>query len=167
MKELERQLMVIAINEGQYKRISFLDADDFTDSYSKGLYMTIEQRSGDVMSTYLHLTLNRLESFLWLQSQIINPVTFYNLERVGMMIMENRFKLVFAKLLDKLVIATNSDIERSLIKEYQLELGQDVFVLGDSFLEYLGHHASSYTKSRVQDYLNWRDGRVQQIKQTK
>lgn len=83
------------------------------------------------------------------------------------MIMENRFKLVFAKLLDKLVIATDSDIERSLIEEYQLELGQDVFVLGDSFLEYLGHHASSYTKSRVQDYLNWRDGRVQQIKQTK
>ena len=167
MKELERQLMVIAINEGQYKRISFLEPNDFTDLYSKGLYMTIEQRSGDVMSTYLYLTLNSLESFLWLQSQIINPVTYSNLERVAMMIMENRFKLVFAKLLDKLVIATDSDIERSLIEEYQLELSQDVFVLGDSFLEYLGHHASSYTKLRVNDYINWRDGRVEQIKQIK
>tara|TARA_R110000803_G_scaffold207586_1_gene275612 strand:- start:155 stop:658 length:504 start_codon:yes stop_codon:yes gene_type:complete len=164
MVELERQLMVIAINEGQFERISFLSSDDFTDSYSKSLYTTIEERSGDVMSTYLHLTLNSLESFIWLQSQMINGTIFCNLERIAILILEKRFKKEFAKLLDKLVVATDSDIERSLIEEFQLELDQDVFVLGDSFLEYLGHHASSHTKSRVQDYLTWRDGRSEQIK---
>jgi hypothetical protein len=30
--------------------------------------------------------------------------------------------------------------------------------------ERLGHHASSHTKARVQDYLKWRDGRAEQIK---
>jgi hypothetical protein len=165
MKELERELMVIAINDGQYDRISFLESIDFTDFYSKSLYTTIEERSGDVMSTYLHLTLNSLESFIWLQSQPINPVTFCNMESIAILILQNRFKKEFAKLLDKLVVATDSDIERSLIEEFQLELDQDVFVLGDSFLEYLGHHASDHTKTRVSDYLSWRDGRVSRVKE--
>jgi hypothetical protein len=166
MKELERQLMVIAINEGQYSRISFLSSSDFVHDSYKALYTIAEERSGDAMGIYLHLVKSSLESFISLQTEPINATIYCNMERIAIKMVEERFRSVFAKLIDKLVIETDNDIERSLLEEYQLEIvKQDIFLLGDSVAEYLGRFASDYSISRIESYIGWRDNRVSQIKQ--
>ena len=168
MKQLEKDILAIAINENQYDRISFLEPNDFnnyTGFQFRDCYKTIQELKGDARSIYLRLLKSPLESIFELQNQLTNAVVFCNLEKLAVYLVEIRFRKVFSVLLDDLVMHSDSDIEMSMIQEYQLEIvDADIFVLTDHFLEYLGHHSSDYTKTRMEAYLKWRDGRIETIK---
>jgi len=168
MKQLEKDIMSIILNEGQYDRISFLEAEDFN-NYSgfnfKDCFKLIEELKGNVMSIHIKIIKSPLKSIYMMQQEPINSVVLCNLEKFAIYLIEIRFKKVFSILLNDLILNSKSDIEKSMIEEYQLEITRtDIFVLTDSFLEYLGHHSSDYTKSRVNAFLNWRDRRVMKIK---
>ncbi len=166
MKELQRMIISTVINEQQYKRISFLDVADFEDypGYEfRKYYKAVVFHKGNPIELYRHF-LND-PNLDWMQTECFYPIAFFNLEKLSIYLVENRFRKVFSVLLDDLVMKSGNDIEMSMVQEYQLEITRtDIFLLSDSFMEYLGHHASDYTKSRVEAYLKWRDGRAKEIK---
>jgi len=168
MKKLEQDIMSIILNEGQYSRVSFLESSDFNNYQEfnfKDCFSLIEQLKCNAIDIHIKMIKSPLKSILWLQSYPINSVVLCNLEKLCIYLIEIRFKKVFGVLLDDLILKSKSDIERSMIEEYQMEITRtDIFVLADSFMEYLGHHASDYSKSRVEAYLKWRDKRVSNIK---
>lgn len=168
MKQLEKDIMAIILNEGQYDRISFLEADDFN-NYSgfnfRDCFKLIEDLKGDIVSIHIKMIKSPLKSIYVMQQEPINSVVLCNLEKFSIYLIEIRFKKVFSILLDDLILNSKSDIEKSMIEEYQLEITRtDIFVLTDSFLEYLGHHSSDYTKIRVDAFLKWREKKVIKIK---
>lgn len=168
MKELQKMIIATAINEHQYQRVIFLeplDFQNFPEHDFRGWYSIISSNKGDVFNIYKQFLTN--DSTRWVGSYPMNAIAFVNLEKFAIYLVENRFKIVFGNLLNDLVMKSNSDIEMSMIQEFQIEITRiDVFTLADSFLEYLGHHSSDYTKSRIEAYLKWRDNRVNQIKQS-
>ena len=168
MKQLEKDIMAIILNAGQYDRISFLEAEDFN-NYSgfnfRDCFKLVEELKGNVMSIHIKMIQSPLKSIYVMQQEPINSVVLCNLEKFAIYLIEIRFKKVFSILLDDLILNSKSDIEKSMIEEYQLEITRtDIFVLTDSFLEYLGHHSSDYTKSRVEAFLKWREKKVMKIK---
>ena len=160
--------MIIAtiINDQQYQRVSFLESADF-DNYAdyrfREYYQVVKENNGDAIKLYEHFFLKL--SLEWLSNEVFYPLAHFNLENLAIYLVEQRFKKVFSRLLNDLVAVSSSDIEIRMIEEFQLEINrEDIFILGDSFLEYLGHHASDHTKNRMEAYLKWRDNRAMEIK---
>jgi len=168
MKELERILIGCCFGEDQYKKVSFLEAEDFTNYPGKPYreYFKLIKKTRSTSNVFLEALVKcedkELRSLL---AEEANVLGVNAPDRYALKLLEIRFQTLFADLLVKLSNSTKNGVERELLNEVIMSLPDvDIFDLSDSLIEYLGLQASDHTKSRINKYLDYRNKRIQTAK---
>jgi hypothetical protein len=168
MKELERIIIGCCFGEDQYKKVSFLEANDFTNYPGKPYreYFKLMEETGaksDVFLKALSSCKNKeLRSLLGEQAHVLGVC---HPERYGLSLLTARFKTLFANLLVQLSNSTKNTVERELLNKAILSIDDvDVIDLSDGIMEYLGVQGSGNTKRRVTSFLEYRDKRINKAK---
>lgn len=171
MIELEKLIIGSCFGEDQYRRVKFLEPDDFNNYPSqpyREYFKILKKVDADdmVLSECIVKTRDkRLRSLLVME---IHSLGCNYPERKALLLLEMRFKRLLSSLLYNLSSTTKKTAERELLNEAILVLANEdtnVFDLSDHLLEYLGVHASDYTKSRINSFLSYRDKRANYAKQ--
>lgn len=169
MKELEQIIIGGCFGEDQYRKVSFLEPDDFTNYPQKPYkeYFKLLKKSKANQDCLIEsLKLCEDKSIYMLLCQQTNLLGANCIERYGLKLLETRFKALFINLLVKLSNESKNAVEVELLNESNMMvIRSDIFELTDYILEYLGAHASDYTKNRIKSFLSYRDKRVEQAKQ--
>lgn len=169
MRELEERIISSVFGEDQYRKVSFLEPEDFTNypGYPyKEFFKLIKQtkgESGTLIECLINCKSRELKSILQDQSNLLG----YNYpENNALKLLEIRFKGLFINLLVKLSNESKNTVEKELLNESNLMvIRADIFDLSDHILEYIGVHASDFTKDRIGSFLSYRDKRVNEAKQ--
>lgn len=169
MRELEEQIIGSVFGEDQYRKVSFLEANDFK-NYQGRPYRLFWQMVQDNKS--YNLTLIRIivktknEELNDVLRIAGNLVCFNNVENLGLLLIEARFKTLLSGLLGKLSFESKNRLEAEILGECQIAVSnQDVFDLSDNLIEYIGAHASKTTTKRINDFIAYRDRRANEAKQ--
>ena len=167
MKELQGMIIGSIVGENQYNKVSFLEAEDFNNFSGKPYreyYKLIEQskRKPDVFLSLVQECKNR---DVQLMDEVLVLSAYHNLHNYALWLLESRFKSTLSVLLVNLSLCTKNALESNLLNELNSSiLIEDIFVIGDNLLDYLGHQASDNTKQRINSYLSWRNKRIEKTK---
>ena len=167
MKELEGLILGSIVSENKFKEVSFLESKDFNNYQDKPYrkYFEIIEDSKNKPDVYYSLIKGCKKSKLNVINEVLILSAYHNLFKYALELLEHRFKSTLSGLLVNLSLNTKNVLESNLLDEANsLILKEDIFKLGDNLLEYLGHQASDNTKSRINDYLSWRNKRIERIK---
>lgn len=168
MRELEERIINSVFGEDQYRKVSFLEPEDFTNypGYPYKEYFKLIKKTNAKEDTLMECLINsenkELKGLLSDQSNLLG----YNYpERSALKLLEIRFKGLFINLLVKLSSESKNSVERELLNESNLMvIKSDIFDLSDHILEYLGVHANVHTKARIKSFLQYRDKRVNEAR---
>lgn len=168
MKELEKIIIGCCFGEGQYKRISFLEAKDFTNYPGKPYreYFSLIKKTESTTNVFLEaLAKCKTIAVRRLLAEEANLLGVNVPERYGLKLLEVRFQTLFADLLVQLSNGTRNTVERDLLNKAIVSLPDvDIFDLSDHLIEYLGLQASDLTKNRITSFLEYRDKRIDNAK---
>ena len=168
MKELEQIIISTCFGEDQYKKVSFLEPEDFTNYPSKPYkeyFKLLKEVDANELCLVEALSKCKNNNLKLMMFQYSTSLGANNIDRYAVKLLEIRFKTLLASLVNHLAIHTNKDAERDLLNEASLLIiDSDVFDLSDYLLEYLGAHASNYTKGRINDFLSYRNRRLETVK---
>jgi len=168
MKELQGLILGSIVSENKYKEVSFLEANDFNNYEGKPYkkYFEIIEGSKNKPDVYYSLIKGCKKQNIELIEEVLVLSAYHNLFNYSIELIENRFKSVLSILLVNLSLSTKNVLESELLNESNnLIVKEDIFILGDNLLEYLGHQASDNTTNRIQSYLDWRNKRIESTKQ--
>jgi len=161
MKELEQLLLGACYGEDNFNKVSFLESSDFTNKSRCDLFQAIKENRGDMIEA--------IRNNHHLKNDMIgysNLLGYTHPERLGLKLLEYRFKTLLSTLLVNLSNSTKNDLECKLLHELILSIPRvDIFDISDSILEYLGHQASDYTNGRVNSFLKYRDLRIKKARE--
>lgn len=167
MKELQGLIIGSVVSENKYKEVSFLEPEDFTNYPQKPYrdYYKLIQESNRKPDVFLSLVQTCKNRDVQLMDEVLVLSAYHNLFKYALHLLEQRFKNTLSSLLVNLSLNTNNTLESNLLDEQNLLiLNEDIFVIGDNLLEYLGHQASNNTTKRISDYLKWRNKRIENVK---
>ena len=168
MKELEQIIIGSIFGEDQYRKVSFLEPDDFSNYPSKPYreyFKLIKEVDADEECLVEALSKCKDMNLKLMMFTYSTSLGANNPERYAVKLVEIRFKRVFALLVHNLSLSTKKDSERALLNEASLMVNDaDVFELSDYLLEYLGHHATDYTIGRINSFLSYRNKRLDTVK---
>jgi hypothetical protein len=159
MKHLEQLILGACYGEDNLSRVSFLVPTDFADYTHQILFQAIQKHGGMIEAIQNnHQYKNEMIGYSNLMG------TAYP-ERLGLKLLEMRFKGLLTVLLTKLSLETKNALETNILNEAIMQIPTaDIFDLSDYLIEYLGHHASDYTKNRISSFLVYRDKRIVEVK---
>lgn len=170
MKELEGIIIGSCFGEDQYKKVSFLEPEDFTNYPYKPFreYFKLLKKT-KAESNYLVecLSVCNDKNIYLLLCQQNNLLGANNIDRFAIKLLEVRFKTLLMGLLTNLSFSSQKTVERELLNEACLTLGSvetDVFDLSDNIIEYIGVHISPHTENRVKSFLSYRNKRMETAK---
>lgn len=164
MKEVEKMIIDSCYGEEQYKKVSFLEPNDFADRNYRKYFHLMKESKGDIVK--LMASIHNQKQILSIVFQLCSVSGVNNVQKFALLLLEIRFKYLLAILLTELSVKTQNHLEASLLNNLTLSISSvDIFDLSDSLLEYLGHQASNYTKSRINSFLQYRDERIRKAKE--
>ena len=168
MKELEQMIIGSCFGEDQYRQISFLEANDFTNYPEKPFrefWKLLEINKAydlTLMKVLSKCQDQHLKNLLMLNCDVVAAA---NLHRYALCLLETRFKALLITLLVNLSNDSKNALEVELLSHCQVAvIKEDLFDLSDNLIEYLGSQASEGTKRRINDFLKYRDRRVNEAK---
>lgn len=168
MKELEQIIIGSCFGEDQYKKVSFLEPEDFNnypDKPYREYFKILKETKAESMCLVEALSKCKDRSIQMMMGQHVSVLGANCIDRYALKLLEMRFKRLLSKLLYDLSIYTKKDAERDLLNEAVMSvIKSDVFVLSDSLIEYLGAHGSDYTKRRINSFLEYRNRRIETAK---
>ena len=157
MKTLEKFILGACYGDYNVRRIKFLQPDDF--QYYGELFKAIKEH-GDMIEAIKH--------YRHLKAQMVGYSFLggtYQPERLALRLLEYRFKQLFSTLLGHLSSNTQNPSEAIILNEIILGVpDSDIFDISDHSIEYLGEQASNTTKSRINNFLAYRDKRANEAK---
>ncbi len=165
MKEIEQMIIGSCVGEDQYKKVSFLEANDFEESLYRAYFLKIIESGGneDILLNCLKNSTNKEVVFLIATQSF--PVACIRLTQFALLLVERRFRRLLGILLMELAERSENTTEVSILVEATAEIdNQDIFTLSDNLLAYLGEQASEVTKKRINDYLKYQAIRVKAVK---
>ena len=170
MKELEQLIIGSCFGEDQYRKVSFLEPEDFTnypDKPYREYFKVLKKANADSQCLAECIVKAKDKRLRELLVSEIHSLGANTPDRLGLKLLEVRFKILFADLLNGLAIHSKKNAERELLGEALMTLVKedtDIFDISDHILEYLGVHASDFTQSRINSFLSYRDKRVHNAK---
>ena len=172
MIELEKTIIGSCFGEDQFKKVSFLEPDDFTNYPQKPYreYFKLLKKTNAEQDCLIECLQHCEDKGIYnLLCEQTNLLGLNNIDRFALKLLEMRFKALLMDLLTKLSMTSKKSVERELLREACLTLVKpetDVFELSDNLQEYIGVHISDHTKNRLDSFLTYRDKRVEKAKQT-
>jgi hypothetical protein len=167
MKELQGMIIGSIVGENQYKKVSFLEAEDFTNYPDKPYrdYYKLIQKSECKPDVFLSLLQQCKNRNIQLMDEVLVLSAYHNLHKYALYLLEIRFKSTLSSLLVNLSLDSKNVLESSLLDEINSGIiKEDIFVVGDNILDYLGRQASSNTTNRINSYISWRNKRIKLTK---
>jgi len=167
MKELEGMVLGSIVSENQFNKVSFLEAEDFNNYPDKPYrnYFKLVKESGGKPDALVSLIKICKEKGIKFMDDLSYLSAYHNLSRYALFMLETRFKNTLSSLLVDLSLSTNNALESDILNEVNSSIiKEDIFVLGDNILDYLGHQGSDITVSRIKSYLDWRNNRIETTK---
>lgn len=170
MEYLQLRLIGSVLAEGQYNRVRFLEPGDFTNFKGKPfrkLWQLI-QKIDSTQTTMLKCVMETEDKELLSLMAIGGDLSaYYCLEQYALKLLEYRFKALFGKLLLDMTSKSNDAAEIKVMDDYLVALmvrKDDIFLLTDSFLDFIGPWASKESISRVKRFLTYRNDRIASAK---
>ena len=169
MREIEELIIGCCILEDNFKKVSFLEPNDFNNHIDKPYrdFFKLIKSTGAKKNIFIEV-LSKSESkrFRSLLNESFHMTASNNPVELGVMLLGFRFKRVLADLLSNLSANSKNALERDLLNRVSMKINTiDIFDLADNIIEYLGVHASESTKSRINSYIQYRDSRVKEAKE--
>ena len=169
MREKEKLVIGCCILEDNFKKVSFLEPNDFNNHIDKPYrdFFKLIKSTGAKKNIFIEV-LSKPESkrFRSLLNESFHMTASNNPIELGVMLLGFRFKKVLADLLSNLSANSKNSLERDLLSRVSMKINTiDIFDLADNIIEYLGVHASESTKSRINSYIQYRDSRVKEAKE--
>jgi len=161
MKYLEQLILGACYGEVNFKKVSFLEPSDFSNKRRCELFRAIMENRGDMIEAIRnnHHLKNDMVGYS-------NLLGYTHPERLGLNLLEHRFKALLSTLLGKLSVSTKNSLEAAILNESLMRIPEvDIFDLSDYILEYLSHHASDNTTNRINAFLKYRDMRILKAKE--
>ena len=159
MKYLEKLILGACYGEMNIKLVSFLEPKDFAHEIHQELFRAIKE-NGDMIEA--------IRNNYHLKDEMIgysNLLGYTHPDRLGLRLLEYRFKTLLSTLLGKLSVGTKNTLEAAILNESLMRIPEvDIFDLSDNLVEYLGSHASDNTISRIRSFIDYRNRRVEQAK---
>lgn len=169
MRELEERIINSVFGEDQYRKVSFLESEDFTNypGYPyREYFRLIKQTKANKLTLMECIIQCKNKELRGLLSDQSNVLGYTYPENYGLKLLEIRFQTLFANLLVQLSNSTTNTVERDLLNKAIVSLPDvDIFDLSDHLLEYLGLQASGLTKGRINSFLEYRNKRIKNAKQ--
>lgn len=161
---LQSQILNCCFTTDAYNEVSFLEHTDFKnypEHRFRDYYKLLEDCKGDELMMVEAFRKNRVLATEILSK--VHVVSAVNLKKYALKLLEYRFEDTLRITLTDL--KTDNLAEKSLIQEAIKLIGfEDIFALGDGLLSYLGNLAGEDTINRLNSYINWRDKRINTIK---
>lgn len=169
MRELEQIIIGCCFGEDQYRKLSFLEAEDFTNYPGKPYreFFRLIKKTGSTTNVFLEaLAKCKNIEVRRLLGEEANVLGYNAPDRYGLKLLEVRFQTLLADLLVKISSTTKNVLERDLLNKLLLSIPNvDIFDLSDSIIDYLGHQMSPYTKNRIESFILYRNNRIQKAKE--
>ena len=169
MKELEQIIIGSCFGEDQYKKVSFLEPEDFTNYPNKPFreYFKLLKKT-KAESNYLVecLSVCNDKNVYLILCQQNNLLGANNIDRFAIKLLEVRFKTLLIDLLTKLSYNSKNALEAELLNASLMSIPRvDIFDLSDNIIEYLGVHIAANTRNRIESFIKYRNDRVQKAKE--
>lgn len=169
MREIEELVIGCCILEDNFKKVSFLEPNDFNNHIDKPYrdFFKLIKSTGAKKNTFIEALSNpESKRFRSLLNESFHMTASNSPEILGLKLLEFRFKKVLADLLSNLSARSKNALECDLLNRVSMKINTiNVFDLADNIIEYLGVHASESTKSRINSYIQYRDNRVKEAKE--
>lgn len=163
---IEFEIISTVCSENRYQEVSFLDKGDFSDKECQMLWGVLKAFNGDIIEVVKSLDQKGRESYSNTLKKAFIGSSATNLQRLSVYLVEKRFKDWFITLLEDLIAKSQNIVEKArLVEALNSCPKQDIFVLSDNIIEYLGRETSTYTRDRITAFLDYRQKRINQIKQ--
>ena len=162
---IERQIISSVYSEEMYQDVQFLEPNDFTNPLYRHLWKLIQESEGDTLKVLLSIDNPTQVQYHDEVRRAMAGVSMARVGQMGLYLVERRFKTLFTILFEDLMSKTKSDVEKSMIVEVWKSIEkEDIFILSDNVLAYLGDHATKYTTERINAFISYRTKRINDIK---
>ena len=172
MDNLYLQHVIIAscLGENQFKRVAFLEQEDFDNIKGKpfkDMWGLISNSLGSFDAVFSSMK-NTNDRYLKLKLiEYSNYCVTSNIERAALSLMERTFRRTLFKLVTDISINTKEPSEALILSKTLKEVkdsGNDIFELIDGLYDYLEPYVSETTKSRLKEFQKYVDNRVAKVK---
>lgn len=162
---IDREVISTVFHEERYNEAAFLEPSDFECKDCDFLWSIIQKFKGDTVKMLASMDKQTRIKYLDVVQSAFLGVGIENVSYMGLYILERKFKTLFKSLLNQLITKSSRDVEKTLLSEIVKSVdSQDIFDVSDHAIDYLGAHATDSTRKRINDFLNYRQKRIDKIK---
>lgn len=163
---LEREIISSCYSEEMYNDCKFLEPKDFQNKNLRTLWEMLQLNNGDTVKVINSIKADTRQAIINEVQTCSMGAAHTRLSQMALCLVEKRFKRLFNTTLNDLFARSESNVEKSLIQECIKSVdSEDIFILSDHSLDYIGDHATTYTKQRLSAFLDYRNKRIEKIKQ--
>lgn len=153
--QLETKIIAGVVGEGQYNRVSFLEPGDF-ETYGK-VWEIVARVNGD------YALILKGGHFEIAGMGVL--ATYTGLERLGLLLLEYRYRKLLDRLTQKLLEASTDELEVGILLRFHEESQSlDILEVIDDAPDYLENQISPKALSRFQDLRNYVNNRAKTIR---
>ena len=119
MKELQGMIIGSIVGENQYNKVSFLEAEDFTNYPDKPYrdYYKLIKKSKKKTRCFFELVQECKNRDIQLMDEVLVLSAYHNLRSYALWLVESRFKSTLSALLVNLSLNTKNALESNLLGE--------------------------------------------------
>ncbi len=163
---LEREIISTCYSEEMYNECKFLEPKDFQNKNLRTLWEMLQHEKGDIVKVFNSIDSKTRTSVISEIQAASMGSSHTRVAQMALCLVEKRFKALFKRTLSELLGKVSNTSEKSLIMDcFKSVEKEDVFILSDHVLDYIGQHASTYTTERINAFLDYRNKRIDTIRQ--
>lgn len=166
---IENEIISSVYSEEMYLRVKFLEAKDFQNPVNQQLWRLIQSVEGDTVAMIAKIS--QSERLQWTNTvkAACLGVAMYKVAEMGLKLVSMRFERLLNDLLNDLISRSPNLVEKHYLNQIQKELPSiDILKLAPVISEYFeskaGDEATTYAKQRLNDFSNYVQKRIEQIK---
>lgn len=165
---IEEEIISSVFSEEMFDQVKFLEIKDFENPQNQMLWRFISECQGDTIAMIARMS--HTERLQWTNAcqRACLGVASYKVAEMGFKLVELKFERLFIQLVEELIGRSENQVEKLLLTDLITAVtSEDIFALSDHAGEYIGQHASTYTKIRFEDFIKYRQRRIEKIKLVK
>ena len=163
---IEEEIISSVFSEEMFEEVKFLEVKDFQNPVNQTLWRFISEFQGDTVSMIARMNHTERVRYTNACQRACLGVACYKVSQMGLKLIELKFERLFIQLIEDLIAKSENKVEKLLLNDMiNAVTSEDIFEISDHASEYIGNHASTFTKTRFDDFLKYRQKRIERIKQ--
>ena len=165
---IEEEIISSVFSEEMFEEVKFLEPKDFENPVNQTLWRFISEFQGDTVAMIARMSHAERVRYTNACQRACLGVACYKVAQIGLKLIELKFERLFIQLIEDLISRSENKVEKLLLTDLiNAVTSEDIFEISEHAKDYIGNHASTYTKTRFDDFLKYRQKRIEKIKKLK